>query len=245
MGEFSNRLKAMRTEKGLTRQQLADSTGINVNTLRSYEMYDKEPNHRTLLKLARALNVSLDYLFGTSDRKTPLPRNLMFFSDEEEKMIGKYRNIPSNQQKLVSDLIETFFDLKNEVDEEEANVLHQRLVLPYGNARPSAGSGNEIFDEMSEIKVKETLAAKKADFVLQVDGRSMEPEFNDGDFVLVKRQDDVGIGEIGIWFADGEVYIKQRTESGLHSLNPDYPDVKLNGYSETKCYGKVIGKAEL
>jgi SOS-response transcriptional repressor LexA len=71
----------------------------------------------------------------------------------------------------------------------------------------------------------------------------MEPEFSDGDHVLVKQQDSVDIGEIGIFAQGGEGYIKELGEGVLRSLNKKYPEIPLDDSS--RCFGKVLGKTEL
>ena len=68
----------------------------------------------------------------------------------------------------------------------------------------------------------------------------MEPVYHDGDILLVEMTDDVNIGEIGIFYADGKSYVKKRGNNELISLNPKYNNISVNETS--KCMGKVVGK---
>ena len=50
------------------------------------------------------------------------------------------------------------------------------------------------------------------------------------------------VGELGIFVLDGNGYFKKFGGDRLISLNEDYGDILLNGYSEIVCCGKVVGK---
>ena len=72
----------------------------------------------------------------------------------------------------------------------------------------------------------------------------MEPEFHDGDQVLVRHGASIRPGEIGI-FTNGDAgYIKVYQRDGLHSLNPAYPTMTFHEGDEVRCVGKVLGIAE-
>lgn len=58
----AERLQQARKAKGLTQQEVAEMTGINVVTLSGYEIAKNEPNMEALVRLADAYGVSLDYL---------------------------------------------------------------------------------------------------------------------------------------------------------------------------------------
>ncbi len=70
----------------------------------------------------------------------------------------------------------------------------------------------------------------------------MEPDFSNGDYVYVNSSNDISTGEIGIFVAEGSVYMKQFTPMGLKSLNPKYPLMRF--YDNIHCLGRVIGKLE-
>ena len=58
------RLRALRKQRGVTLEQLADSTGISVSTLSRLESGRRRPTLELLLPLARAHHVPLDELVG-------------------------------------------------------------------------------------------------------------------------------------------------------------------------------------
>ncbi|WP_333888258.1 helix-turn-helix domain-containing protein [Clostridium sp.] len=58
----STNLKKLRTEKGLTQDELSKELNINRATYAHYETGRREPDIETLKLLAKYFNVSLDYL---------------------------------------------------------------------------------------------------------------------------------------------------------------------------------------
>lgn len=78
----------------------------------------------------------------------------------------------------------------------------------------------------SIVEVTDTPTARKADYILKVDGDSMMPKFNNGDRVFVKAQETVNMNE----------------GDRLHSLNPEFDDIAFNEEQNIKCVGKVLGK---
>lgn len=64
-----NRIKELRTEKGITQADLAKILKISDRAVGYYENGDREPDYSTLLKIATYFDVSIDYLLGVSDIK--------------------------------------------------------------------------------------------------------------------------------------------------------------------------------
>ena len=65
---FANRLKQARKSAELTQLQLAERLGVARITLTQYERAVNEPNFSMLVKIAKLLNVSLDWLCGRTDK---------------------------------------------------------------------------------------------------------------------------------------------------------------------------------
>jgi transcriptional regulator with XRE-family HTH domain len=66
---FSDRLAALRKEKKMTQQVLADQVGIHVVQIRRYEAGDAQPTLEVIRKLAIALAVSADVLVFDQDER--------------------------------------------------------------------------------------------------------------------------------------------------------------------------------
>lgn len=67
---FVERLSSILQMKNLTRKELSALSGVSVQCLSDYFTQKKQPSVETLAMLARALNVSTDYLLGLSDVQT-------------------------------------------------------------------------------------------------------------------------------------------------------------------------------
>ncbi|MEM5770336.1 MAG: helix-turn-helix transcriptional regulator [Bacillota bacterium] len=68
---IGKRITALRSEKGLTQQIVADNIGISRATYAHYEINRREPDNKTLRKLARFFDVSTDYLLELTDLPKP------------------------------------------------------------------------------------------------------------------------------------------------------------------------------
>ena len=69
--ELGKKLKELRSDKGKSQKEAAGDIKIKPSTLSSYEIGDKEPPIIILNKIAKHYNVTVDYLTGNSDSKTP------------------------------------------------------------------------------------------------------------------------------------------------------------------------------
>ncbi len=61
----------MRTERGLIQEEIADLVGVSRAAVGKWEAGKSEPDIETLARLADHYHVSLDYLVGRSDERTP------------------------------------------------------------------------------------------------------------------------------------------------------------------------------
>lgn len=94
--EFSERLKKLRKDTGLTQVDVAEKLGISQPAYASWERGVKKPTQENLVKIAQIFNVSIDYLVGNSEEKLDELDNieLLFRMNskgltEEEKKIFK------------------------------------------------------------------------------------------------------------------------------------------------------------
>lgn len=92
MKQFPERLAALRKERGLTQQALADKIRMHVIQIRRYEAGKSQPTLDVIRNLAVALGVSADNLiFGKDERNPDEDLRMQFemmnqFSAEEKKV---------------------------------------------------------------------------------------------------------------------------------------------------------------
>ena len=84
----------------------------------------------------------------------------------------------------------------------------------------------------------------RADEIITVTGRSMEPQFHDGDRVLVEHCSELRNGDTGIFHVPGlGGVIKQKAYDRLHSVNPDFDDI-FPCEDGASVVGRVLGRVE-
>lgn len=231
---FNNRLKEARINAGLTQEQLGDKLGMGKSTIAGYEKGNRDPNMMTVQKIMNILKVDANFLWQ-DEMEASLE---LVVSSNEWHLIKKYRTLDDHGKTL----IETVLDKEHDrcVKEQELICQPKKYVDRLPNIA-SAGIGDYLFDDIpfEKIEIDEDC---QADFAIGVDGDSMEPTYTHDDVVLVKKQDTINIGEIGIFIIDGECFIKEYAKDRLISHNKNYKDKELKDYMDIRTVGKVIGK---
>lgn len=112
MNLFSTRLKALRCEKGLTLQQVADYLSVNKATISFYEKGKRTPCFDRLLKLANLFNVSIDYLLGhdhlmKEEKEEYSSKDLVVKSVARNKVLKDFLLKDPNNIKVLEDYIKS------------------------------------------------------------------------------------------------------------------------------------------
>lgn len=68
--DFGSRLKELRTQAGMTQQQLASLIGVTKSVISFYELRERAPSPDVLIKCAGIFHVSTDYLLGIDKSDT-------------------------------------------------------------------------------------------------------------------------------------------------------------------------------
>jgi transcriptional regulator with XRE-family HTH domain len=90
---ISQRLIALRRERDLTQQEMADRVGLHVNQIRRYEAEQAQPSLEALKKIAIGLSISIDTLVFENGERGPDDDLLLQFEavsrmpPEEKKII--------------------------------------------------------------------------------------------------------------------------------------------------------------
>lgn len=85
---FSQKLKFLRKQHGITQQQLAKALDIGTSTIGMYESNIRKPSYKVLKKISNYFNVSVDYLVNESDEDT---FNLDFYIEHIQELSQKER----------------------------------------------------------------------------------------------------------------------------------------------------------
>ena len=65
--KFSERLKELRSSRGLIQMELSKETGISQSAIAKWELCKTEPTASALITLSVYFNESVDYLLGLCD----------------------------------------------------------------------------------------------------------------------------------------------------------------------------------
>ncbi len=90
--DLGARLIALRKQRGLSQQAMADAVGVHVNQIKRYETGAAQPSLEGLKKLALALHVTTDFLLFTESERGPDEELRLQFEavsqfDDEEKAV--------------------------------------------------------------------------------------------------------------------------------------------------------------
>lgn len=229
-------IRHYRESMGIEQKELARKLGVSANTVCNWETGISKPNINLLYPICEALNITLNELFDIDDPINPQ-------SAREQMLLAKYRDLSEGHKYAVDKLIDSL---------ERAEVIDDCpdiTELVYFTRSLAAGLGDptEFEDEGEPIFLYSSPEVDKADCVFSVSGNSMEPEFHDGDMVLVQRYpscSEIKPGEIGAFITGNETYVKEYQPDGLHSLNKRYKTMKFNEDDSVYFIGKVIGKLD-
>lgn len=110
--DFAIRLKELREQKGVTQAELAQALGVGTSTIGMWESTKRTPSAKTLNKLLKYFNCSIDYLLGSENHEQKI---IPYFSPtispltiEEEQLIADYRSLTPALQNMIKETIKTW-----------------------------------------------------------------------------------------------------------------------------------------
>ena len=96
--QFASHLIQFRKAQGLTQQGLADAAQIHVNQIKRYEAGTAQPTLEALVRLAKALYVSLDVLVFEEGERGP--------SDDLILQFEAVSHMPEEERRIIKALLE-------------------------------------------------------------------------------------------------------------------------------------------
>lgn len=241
-----------REKAGISQKELARQLNVSPSRVSNWEQGANCPNIDILFEVCKLLNVSINDIYGV------YPNSELTLSYCEQDLIKKYRFILEHSPDGVK-VVDTVLDRENAIakqlkeqkeyiekskkDTSQNNISKPNTRLTnYYYRLASAGTGQIVFDmpPTEKIEIPAIPEYKKVDYAIGVNGNSMQPEYNDGDILLIEMTAEINLGEIGIFIVNGESYVKKLGDKELISLNPEYDNIPLT--EDSKCMGKVVDK---
>lgn len=100
------RLLELRMEKGLSQRNIAKELHISQGTYNNWENGKTQPSIEQLIVLADFFDVCVDYLIGHSDDYGTIRTNSnLSLSNEEQKIVTYFRELPSEAKKPLLDFL--------------------------------------------------------------------------------------------------------------------------------------------
>ncbi len=241
--DWFERLKKIKTASSLSTREISEISNLPEPTLEKlFSGQTKNPGINTIQRLVHSLGYTLDDIDDAPCRV----KNEKIYSHEALQIAQDYDNLDTWGQQAVRSVAEV--EKSRMKDEHQKSVSEPEIIasIPYAyDLAASAGLGEYAMDiaHFETVGLSET-PPHGADFLIRIDGDSMEPKYSHNDKVYVRRQDTVNEGEIGLFYLDGNVYIKKQGYNELISLNPKYDPIPVPEYSTSKCFGRILGKCD-
>lgn len=253
--DFLEKLNLLMKKNKFNKNSLSKASGIPYTTIDNwYKRGYDNLQLPTIKKLCSFFDTSLDFWLKDDVIDPNYGKSSGFSVDYDEmEHIKKYRELDIHGREMVDFTLEKETDrikkygklLESPAAIIDISIPHDdtgRLVKYFRSASAGEGVfilGNEVTDQ---ITIPNTPENAKVDYAIKVSGRSMEPDYYDGDTVLVSQKVEINYGDIGIFIVNGNAYIKEYGKTELISHNPEADNIKISEHDNIVCMGKVIGK---
>lgn len=109
---FGEKMKKARIAKKLTQEQMAEKLGVNKGTISHYEKGKTFPGEEKLVMIAKALNVSFDYLLGDKDMFDHLNNHEPPSKPVVKEKIIEVDKVKTESLDIVDEAIKKLLDLR-------------------------------------------------------------------------------------------------------------------------------------
>lgn len=258
-----DRIKELRTKKGMSQEELGAKIGVKKAAINKYESgLVVNFKQSTIAKLASALDVSPIYLMGWDDGESDISlmghidtgktKALQFPKhDEADDIANRYRNLDDHGKGAVRAILD-FEEASAIADKRQRKPVKPRsdgfVDVKVFDQVSAAGLGNYLDDpvyHMEQYPANEV--PDGTEFGVRISGVSMSPKIPDGATAFVQSRSAIEPGKIGIFLVNGESFCKKlvvdrdRQEIRLASFNPDYKDRVIEDADVFSTMGLVLG----
>lgn len=228
---YASIIRKRRKLKKLSQQDLAQKLGVSKNTIGHWESGRARPDLDLVPLLCNTLDISLSEFFGTAN---PVKRQ----SKEDFSFVNSYQRLTVTNQTLINTLLTTLLSLQNTPQ----NSFPKLKPLWHNEEKSAAGLGNPLSQHRRGryVYLHDSPLVNQADEIVTISGDSMEPTYHNGDSVLIEYTASLRPGEIGVFIARGEGYIKEYRPDGLYSHNKAYSVLRFSEDDNVRCVGRVL-----
>lgn len=226
----------MRKMSKMSLDELCEKSGVPKGTLTKITSgVTKAPSLETMRSLVYAMGYTLKDLDEGIEKSDTL-------SKDEKDHLKKYRLLDPYGKEAVDNILEIEHRRCAAPAPVEQPAAEKVIYIFPGYTSPmSAGTGQPAGDEYPENYRLVKEPPRRASFIAPVSGDSMEPTYNNGDLVFVRAQEEVEPGEIGVFWMDGQQWIKELGDGVLISHNPNPKYAPRPFTEDIRCQGLVLG----
>lgn len=149
---FGEKIRESRITLKLTQKQLADKIGAKHNSISDWENDKNKPDPNTIELLCGVLNISPNYLLGTSSND---------FSLYEKEIIKKYRDLDSHGKEMVDFTLEKEYE-RSVAEKKKSDNIIPMIVKESSNYEVNAAHADDYMNAPEELKQLEEDMIDKA-----------------------------------------------------------------------------------
>lgn len=214
-------LKERRLELGLTLEEVGDIVGVGKSTVRKWEQgMISNMGRDKIVSISKALKIS--------------PLDILEI-EAQNNIYTIYNQLNPHRQTKV-------YNFATDQLNEQQSTTEYHTVQVYSLL--SAGTGIVDLDPTDTTEIELNGHVPPHDLAFEVRGDSMEPVFENGEIVFVKKTQDIHNGQIIAVQINEEAYIKKVYINNDHmrlvSLNKEYEDIIANENDDIRIVGKVL-----
>ena len=232
--QYGDLIHTRRSQLGLSQAQLAQNLGVQKAYVTHWEAGRSRPDLNLIPALCRELGISVAAFFS-------IPASPDSLSDEEQRHLQEYRSITPRDRLILDATLSKMAEMAMAELWDRCRTQFHRIYHNYQQAAAGSGIMLEAEESGEQVFIRNTWMSDRADEIVTVNGASMEPDFHDGQDVYVQHTQDLEVGEIGLFVINGDGFIKEYQRDHLHSLNPEYDDIRINEFDEGFIIGRVLG----
>lgn len=184
------------------------------------------------------LNAKVENVIRIADELNMRAEDMLLLSEKEnlnKDLYFYFEKLTKDSKLKVINFAKSKLDEQNTISD---NIVPFPTTLNL-DAIVSAGTGEWQDDNFKEeIEYDGTIPSH--DYVVRVNGDSMQPLFEDNQILFVRKTSDVRDGQIIVCMLNNETYVKKIMGNRLVSLNKKYKDILINEYDDFKVIGVVV-----
>lgn len=239
---FAKRFSEMLDSSSETTYSIADRLSLTPASISRYANGIMAPKVPTVYMMASIFNVNPLWLMGYDAPKFQKDESSPLYSSEAMKLAKDYDGLDTHGQKAVRAVADVEKARCAEAAQ-TAPALEPEETVYYITSwfyHPmSAGTGEQAErDQPKSLRlVKEP--PRGTSYVAPINDDSMKPTYHNGDRLFIHACEEIEPGQIGVFYMDGQQWVKELGDGELISHNPDYPPRPMT--EDIRCQGLVLG----